>query len=208
MREGLTPYGWVEVVCGCMFSGKTEELIRRMTRAQIARQKLQVFKPAIDVRYGKDCVASHTANSIPCMPVENSAEILMHLDDSTRVVGLDEAQFFDDGIVEVVERLARRGMRVVIAGLDMDFRGQPFGPMPKLLAIAEQVTKLSAICVVCGAPATRSQRVAATEDTVLLGAQDSYEARCRGHHHAEPEERMGRGFPRLNSASAAVSVSH
>lgn len=190
MREGLAHYGWVEVVCGCMFSGKTEELIRRMTRAQIARQKLQVFKPAVDDRYGKECVASHNANKFHSVPVESSHEILDHLDDSTRVVGIDEAQFFDDGLVEVVERLARRGIRVVVAGLDMDFRGQPFGPMPQLLTIAEQVTKLSAICVVCGAPATRSQRISGDSDTVLVGAQDSYEARCRAHHHPEPEARL------------------
>ena len=209
MREGVTHYGWVEVVCGCMFSGKTEELIRRMTRAQIARQKLQVFKPAVDDRYGKECVASHNSNRIDSLPVENSAEILAHLDDATRVVGIDEAQFFDEGIVSVVERLARRGIRVVVAGLDMDYRGQPFGVMPQLLAIAEQVTKLSAICVVCGAPATRSQRIAASEDTVLVGAQDSYEARCRAHHHPEPEERVGRGLRRnvtVTSPGSQLSI--
>jgi thymidine kinase len=205
MREGIAHYGWVEVVCGCMFSGKTEELIRRMTRAQIARQKLQVFKPAVDDRYGKECVASHNANKFESLPVENSAEILAHLDDSTRVVGIDEAQFFDDGLVEVVERLARRGIRVVVAGLDMDFRGQPFGPMPKLLTIAEQVTKLSAICVVCGAPATRSQRITGSDDTVLVGAQDSYEARCRAHHHPEPEERVGRHQRRHPALAPALN---
>lgn len=194
MREVVGSYGWVEVVCGCMFSGKTEELIRRMTRAQIARQKLQVFKPVIDDRYGKEFVASHNSNRIQSIPVHNPQEILALLDDSTRVVGIDEAQFFDHSLVEVVERLAQRGIRVVVAGLDMDFRGEPFGPIPQLLAIAEQVTKLSAICVVCGAPASRSQRVSSSEETVLVGAQDSYEARCRAHHHPEPEARMGRGL--------------
>lgn len=187
MREMVSHYGWVEVICGCMFSGKTEELIRRMTRAQIARQKLQVFKPAVDTRYGEKVVASHNSNAIQSLPVENSHEILAHLDDSTRVVGIDEAQFFDRGLLDVVERLAKRGIRVVVAGLDMDYLGRPFGPMPELLAIAEQVTKLSAICVVCGAPATRSQRVVGSEETVLLGAHDSYEARCRAHHHPDPE---------------------
>lgn len=193
MREVVSHYGWVEVICGCMFSGKTEELIRRMTRAQIARQKLQVFKPSIDDRYGLEYVASHNASRIDSIPVHSAHEILEKLDDSTRIVGIDEAQFFDDALVEVVERLARRGIRVVIAGLDMDYRGQPFGPMPQLLSIAEQVTKLSAICVVCGAPATRSQRVSSSEETVLVGAHDSYEARCRAHHHSEPEARVGRG---------------
>lgn len=187
MREVASHYGWVEVVCGCMFSGKTEELIRRLTRAQIARQKLQVFKPAIDDRYGKEYVASHNANKIESIPVGSAHEILEKLEDSTRIVGIDEAQFFDGALVEVVERLAMRGIRVVVAGLDMDYRGWPFGPMPQLLAIAEQVTKLSAICVVCGAPATRSQRISFSEETVLVGAQDSYEARCRAHHHAESE---------------------
>jgi thymidine kinase len=183
-----------------MFSGKTEELIRRMTRAQIARQKLQVFKPSIDVRYGQEVVASHNSNKIHSQPVEHAIDILSHLADGTRVVGIDEAQFFDNGIVEVVERLALRGIRVVVAGLDMDYLGRPFGPMPQLLAIAEQVTKLSAICVVCGAPATRSQRISPQEDTVLVGAHDSYEARCRAHHQSEPEARPGRlvGRPALS----------
>jgi thymidine kinase len=187
MREAVGQYGWVEVVCGCMFSGKTEELIRRMTRARIARQKLQVFKPAIDDRYGRDLVASHNSNSIHSRPVQSAQEILSCLEDSTRVVGIDEAQFFDLDLVEIVERLALRGIRVVVAGLDMDYLGRPFGPMPQLLAIAEQVTKLSAICVVCGAPASRSQRITGAEGTVLLGAHDSYEARCRAHHHPEAE---------------------
>lgn len=205
MREVVSHYGWVEVVCGCMFSGKTEELIRRMTRARIARQKLQVFKPAIDDRYGKECVASHNANSIQSVPVENALEIMQHLDDSTRVVGIDEAQFFDNGLIEVVERLARRGIRVVVAGLDQDYLGRPFGPMPQLLAIAEQVTKLSAICVVCGAPATRSQRIAAVDGTVLVGAQDSYEARCRSHHHPEAEHRHVRmGLSSSNHAPLTI----
>ncbi len=190
MREVVSHYGWVEVICGCMFSGKTEELIRRMKRAQIARQKLQIFKPAIDNRYGMQVVASHNRNSMESIPVQNACEILTHLADGTRVVGIDEAQFFDSALVEVVERLALRGIRVVVAGLDMDYLARPFGPMPELLAIAEQVTKLSAVCVICGAAATRSQRIAASEETVLVGAHDSYEARCRAHHHGEPENKV------------------
>ena len=199
MRDVVGQYGWVEVICGCMFSGKTEELIRRMTRAQIARQKLQVFKPALDDRYGREFVASHDANRIESIPVQDSTEILARLEDSTRVVGIDEAQFFDQGLVEVVERLALRGLRVVIAGLDMDFKGRPFGPIPALLATAEQVTKLSAICMVCGASASRSQRITSSEETVQLGALESYEARCRAHFHPEAEARRA---PRR-----AVSVS-
>ncbi len=208
MREVNGHYGWVEVICGCMFSGKTEELIRRMTRAQIARQKLQVFKPALDDRYGREFVASHDANRIESIPVSDSSEILARLEDSTRVVGIDEAQFFDIGLIDVVERLAMRGIRVVVAGLDMDFKGCPFGPVPHLLATAELVTKLSAICMVCGAPATRSQRIFATQaagasqETVQLGAHDSYEARCRAHHHPEPEARRSARRPFVSQREA------
>lgn len=186
----------IEVVCGGMFSGKTEELMRRLRRAKYARQKVQVFKPLIDQRYSEDHVQSHDANRIPSISVQSSKEILDKVDDNTRFVGIDEAQFFDEGIVDVVQKLAYRGTRVVCAGLDMDFKGQPFGPMPKLLAVAEQVTKLSAVCVVCGQPATRSQRlvqsteedVSATDgktiehDQVLVGATEFYEARCRICH--------------------------
>jgi thymidine kinase len=192
MREAIHHYGWIEVVCGCMFSGKTEELIRRMKRAQIARQKVQIFKPMIDDRYGKEYVASHDSNRIDSIPVASSADILSQLDDATRIVGIDEAQFFDRGIIDVAERLAKRGLRVVVAGLDMDYRGQPFGPMPDLMAIAEQITKLSAICMVCGAPATRSQRVTTSQEQVLIGAHDAYEARCRGHHTVEAEIAKGK----------------
>ena len=208
MRETVTHYGWIEVICGCMFSGKTEELIRRMKRAEIARQRLQIFKPVIDDRYGKEFVASHNANRVDSIPVAHAQEILEKLDDRTRIVGIDEAQFFDKSLVEVVERLAKRGIRVVIAGLDMDYKGKPFGPMPELLAIAEQVTKLHAICVVCGAPATHSQRVATSDDSqVLVGAHDSYEARCRAHHHPAPEERAGRGLWRNPNISHDPAVS-
>jgi thymidine kinase len=188
MKEGMNFYGHVEVVCGPMFSGKTEELIRRMKRAEIARQRYQVFKPEIDNRYGKEFVASHNANRMDAIPVSHSSQILDLLDDSTRIVGIDEAQFFDNGLVEVVERLANRGMRVICAGLDMDYRGKSFGPMAELMAIAEDVKKLPAICVVCGNPATRSQRVSASQEQVLVGAHDSYEARCRAHHRPIAED--------------------
>lgn len=181
-------YGSIEVVCGSMFSGKTEELLRRVKRAQIARQKIQVFKPVIDNRYSADHVQSHNANRVPSRPVEKAKDILKLIEDNTRIVGIDEAQFFDEQIVEVAQKLANRGIRVIVAGLDMDFRGQPFGPMPKLLAIAEDVTKLSAVCVVCGNAASRSQRIAGPTDSdsrILVGAKDLYEARCRFCH--EPD---------------------
>ncbi|MBC7691040.1 MAG: thymidine kinase [Methylotenera sp.] len=180
--------GFIEVVCGSMFSGKTEELVRRLKRAQIGRQKIQVFKPAIDNRYSADHVQSHDATRILSRPVHSAREIIDLVEDNTRVVGIDEAQFFDDSIVEVAQKLAYRGIRVICAGLDMDFRGQPFGPMPKLLAVAESVTKLSAICVVCGSPATRSQRTFTSpglSGTVVVGAKEMYEARCRFCH--EPD---------------------
>ncbi len=180
--------GFIEVICGSMFSGKTEELMRRLKRAQIARQKIQVFKPVIDNRYSVDHVQSHDANRILSKPVEKARDIFKHLDDNTRVVGIDEAQFFDDSVVEVAQKLAYRGIRVICAGLDMDFRGQPFGPMPKLLAVAEQVTKLSAVCVICGNPATRSQRIAGGgANRIAVGAKDMYEARCRFCHEPEGE---------------------
>jgi len=183
-------HGFIEVVCGGMFSGKTEELLRRIKRAQIGRQKVQVFKPVIDNRYSADHVQSHDANRVLSRPVENAIKILELVDDNTRVVGIDEAQFFDDAVVEVAQKLAYRGIRVIVAGLDMDFRGVPFGPMPKLLAVCEDVTKLSAVCVVCGNPATRSQRVVGSVNRVQVGAKDSYEARCRFCHEPDAEVAM------------------
>src|SRR2546423_3676026 len=182
--------GSIEVVCGSMFSGKTEELLRRVKRAQIARQKVQVFKPAINNRYSADHVQSHDANKVLSRPVEQAQDILGLVEDNTRVVGIDEAQFFDEGVVEVAQKLAYRGIRVIVAGLDMDFRGQPFGPMPKLLAIAEEVTKLNAVCMVCGNPASRSQRLPGTSGQtepgkIVVGAKEIYEARCRFCH--EPD---------------------
>jgi thymidine kinase len=181
-----TLQGHIEVICGSMFSGKTEELVRRLKRAQIGRQKVQIFKPSIDNRYCTDHVQSHDSNRLPSKAVEKAKEILRLVDDNTRVVGIDEAQFFDESVVDVAQKLAYRGIRVVVAGLDMDFRGQPFGPMPKLLAVAEEVTKLTAVCVVCGNPASRSQRIAGTGSTrIAVGAKEMYEARCRFCH--EPE---------------------
>lgn len=178
--------GSIEVVCGSMFSGKTEELLRRIKRSQIARQKVQVFKPGIDERYSADHVQSHDASRVPSISVSDARKILELVEDNTRVVGIDEAQFFDDGVVEVAQKLAFRGIRVLVAGLDMDFRGVPFGPMPKLLAIAESVTKLQAVCVVCGRAASRTQRLTAPagneSQQILVGAAEFYEPRCRFCH--------------------------
>jgi thymidine kinase len=182
--------GWIEVICGSMFSGKTEELIRRLRRAQIARQKIQVFKPAIDLRYTDKAIASHNGLQEHAIPVNDSAALLQHLDPTADVIAVDEVQFFDAAIIDVCNDLAAQGKRVICAGLDMDFRGVPFGPIPQLLAIAEHVDKLQAICVVCGAAASRTQRLIAGEPAyvddpiVLVGASEVYEARCRVHHQA------------------------
>ncbi len=181
-------HGTIEVVCGSMFSGKTDELIRRMRRAVIARQKVQVFKPAIDVRYAVEKVTSHAGADFDAIPVEQAVDIFARLDADTTVVGVDEAQFFDNGILEVTSRMAERGIRVLVAGLDQDFRGEPFGPMPMLMAKAERVDKLQAICMVCGEPASCTQRLvngkpARFDDpVVIVGASELYEARCREHH--------------------------
>lgn len=181
-------HGSIEVICGSMFSGKTDELIRRLRRAVIARQKVQVFKPAIDVRYAVEKVTSHAGADFSAIPVEQSGDILAKMEPDTTVIGIDEAQFFDDGILEVTRQLADRGIRVLVAGLDQDFRGEPFGPMPALMSKAEQVDKLRAICMVCGEPASRTQRLvngrpARYDDpVVIVGASEMYEARCRQHH--------------------------
>lgn len=171
--------GSVEVICGSMFSGKSEELIRRLTRAKIARRRVQVFKPRLDDRYSEVEVVSHGGLRLTALAVATSAEVLSLTTDRTEVVGVDEAQFFDAGIVEVVSRLADLGKRVVVAGLDQDYLGRPFEPMPALMAIAEEVTKTRAICVRCGAPASRTQRTVASEERVVVGAAGMYEARCR-----------------------------
>jgi thymidine kinase len=170
--------GWLEVVCGSMFSGKTEELIRRLKRAQIANLKVAIYKPATDTRFDKEKVVSHDANSIPSIPIENLSDILLLVKDAD-VVGIDEAQFFENGIVAICETLVMQGKRVIVAGLDMDYLGKPFGPMPQLLAIADFITKLHAICVQCGHLANVSYRTSAEEGTVVLGEKNNYEPRCR-----------------------------
>lgn len=174
--------GWVEVICGSMFSGKTEELIRRLRRATIARQKVQVFKPRIDDRYHFGDVVAHDGESFPGVPVDAPAEILALVGEDTAVVGIDEVQFFDASIVGVVEDLAARGVRVVCAGLDQDYAGQPFDPVPQLLAVAEVITKVLAVCTVCGAPANRTQRLTDVTGRIAVGGGHDYEARCRRCH--------------------------
>ena len=171
--------GWIEVVVGSMFSGKSEELIRRLRRARIARQKVQIFKPAIDTRYSDDHIVSHGEMRIESRAVEGSRQLLEAIEPDTEVIGIDEGQFFDQDLPAVCSALADRGMRVIVAGLDQDYLGKPFEPMPQLLAIAEYITKTHAICMVCGNPANHTQRLVASEDRVLLGAHGMYEARCR-----------------------------
>lgn len=172
--------GWIEVICGSMFSGKTEELIRRLKRAEFAKQKIQIFKPQIDTRYDALKIVSHEGREITSIPVQNSQSIMLMIDISnTDVVGIDEAQFFDDALPDVATYLANNGIRVILAGLDMDYRGKPFGVMPQLLSIAEYVTKVHAICVKCGNLAYVSHRIAASENLILLGEKDTYEPLCR-----------------------------
>ncbi len=171
--------GWIEVICGSMFSGKSEELIRRLRRAQIARQKVQIFKPGFDSRFSEDEIVSHSEQRIPSRNVTTAAELLNAVDEDTEVVGVDEGQFFDAELPAVCNTLASRGKRVIVAGLDQDYLGKPFEPMPQLLAIAEYITKTLAICMVCGNPANHTQRLVASSDRLLLGAQGTYEARCR-----------------------------
>lgn len=170
--------GWIEVITGSMFSGKTEELLRRMRRAQFAKQKVEIFKPAVDTRYSDDKVVSHDANAIQSAVIDNAQQMLILAND-VDVVGIDEAQFFTDEIIETCEQLAESGVRVIVAGLDMDYKGKPFGPMPQLLARAEYVTKVHAICVRCGSLAQFSHRTSAEEDTIILGETDRYEPLCR-----------------------------
>lgn len=190
MKESMTPltHGSIEVITGSMFSGKTDELIRRLVRATIAKQRVQVFKPVIDVRYAVEKVTSHTGSNFNAIPIRHSSEIFGRLDVDTTVIAIDEAQFIDDEIIAVTRQLTERGIRVIVAGLDMDFRGEPFGPIPTLMAQAEHVDKLQAICMVCGEPASRTQRLvdgkpARYDDpVVIVGAAELYEARCRAHH--------------------------
>lgn len=174
--------GWIEVICGSMFSGKTEELIRRLKRARIANLKTEIFKPAVDVRYDEVKIVSHDENAIQSTPIDNSQKILL-LSQDVEVIGIDEAQFFDVEITNVCEQLALRGARVIVAGLDMDYKAQPFGQMPNLLAVADYITKLHAICVVCGNIANYSYRTSAEGAQVVLGEKDKYEPRCRHCYH-------------------------
>ena len=195
-----TSGGWIEVVAGVMFSGKSEELMRRVRRATIARKRVQVFKSHLDARYGGlHRVSSHDGRMLEAVPIDSSAQIAQRVDPAAQVVAVDEAQFLDDGIVQLATDLAERGRRVILAGTDTDFRGEPFGPMPQLLAVAEVVDKLHAICVLCGSPASRNQRLIEgrpapyDSPTIMVGAADSYEARCRACHQVpRPDERQGR----------------
>ncbi|QOQ54796.1 thymidine kinase [Bacillus amyloliquefaciens] len=185
--------GWLELICGSMFSGKSEELIRRVKRATYAKQEVKVFKPAIDNRYSEEAVVSHNGTSMTSHVISSSAEIWDHISESTDVIAVDEVQFFGESIIDDLSMLADKGYRVIAAGLDMDFRGEPFGVVPDLMAVAESVTKLQAVCSVCGSPASRTQRLidrkpASYDDPVILvGASESYEARCR-HHHEVPKK--------------------
>ncbi|HFS67131.1 MAG TPA: thymidine kinase [Flavobacteriia bacterium] len=191
-------FGWIEVICGSMFSGKTEELIRRLKRAQFAKQKVEIFKPAIDIRYDESKVVSHDANEIRSTPVPSSENIRI-LADNIEVVGIDEAQFFDDGIVQVCNDLANRGIRVIVAGLDMDFKGNPFGPMPALMATAEYVTKVHAVCTKTGNLAHYSFRKANNDDLVLLGETQEYEPLSRAaYYKAMHEENESENLKKLN----------
>jgi thymidine kinase len=180
--------GWIEVVCGSMFSGKTEELLRRIKRARLARQPVVLFKPRVDNRYDEVKIVSHEGLNADALPVASAQELLSSLPKDARVAGIDEVQFFDDGIVEAAEVLASRGVRVIVAGLDQDWRGRPFGPMPALMAVAEYVTKLHAVCARCGGAATRSQRLVATEGQLFVGGAAEYEARCRACFVADVTE--------------------
>jgi len=187
MRE-VKSTGWIEVICGSMFSGKSEELIRRVHRVQIARKKVQVFKPIIDNRFAVQYIYSHNGSKIEAINISQSKELLEKLDPDTEVIAIDEAQFYSDDIISICQKLADQGKRIIIAGLDQDFRGEPFGPVPKLLAIAEYIDKLQAICMVCGNQASRTQRLVNgkpakhSDPTILIGAKESYEARCRKCH--------------------------
>ncbi len=179
--------GWIEVITGCMFSGKTEELIRRLRRAKIARQKVVIFKPIIDTRYSSNSIVSHSEQSLPSILIKDVNEILDLVEDA-QVIGIDEAQFFSNDLISVCNKLADEGKRVIVAGLDMDYKGIPFDPIPQLLSVAEYITKSLAICVVCGNPADRTQRKTSSSERVVVGAADVYEARCRKCHYIPSEE--------------------
>jgi thymidine kinase len=187
-------FGQLEVICGCMFSGKTEALITQIRRAEFARLRFQVFKPVVDTRYSKTDVASHDNSKFPAEQIRDAREILHLVKPYTDIVGVDEVQFLDESIVEIAEILANQGRRVILAGLDTDWQGKPFGPMPQLLAKADAIHKQYAICVVCGAPATKTQRLVPTQSQFLLGSNDSYEARCRQHFDPELPIRMAQSM--------------
>jgi thymidine kinase len=178
--------GWIEVITGCMFSGKTEELIRRLRRAQIAKQKVKIFKPRIDARYSENSIVSHNEQSLPSILIDDIIEVLNHSDDA-QVIGIDEAQFFNESIIHICNSLASKGKRIIVAGLDQDYTGKPFEPIPQLLAIAEYITKQHAICVVCGNPADKTQRKTSESERVIVGAANIYEARCRKCHYIPKE---------------------
>ena len=181
--------GWIEVIAGCMFSGKTEELIRRLRRAKIAKQKVVIFKPNIDTRYSTNSIVSHSEQSLPSILIKDVKEILDLVEDA-QVIGIDEAQFFSADLINVCNQLADDGKRVIVAGLDMDYRGVPFEPMPQILSVAEYITKSLAICVECGNPADRTQRKTSSSERVIVGAADVYEARCRKCHYIPNEEKL------------------
>ena len=189
--------GWLEVICGCMFAGKTEELIRRINRIKYAKKSIIVFKPIIDDRYDRTQVVSHSNQRVDSIPIKDSSEVLKYIDKLPYSVAFDEVQFFDEGLIEVIDRLANSGVRVIIAGLDQDFRGEPFGIMPALMAKSEYITKLQGICTVCGAPATRTQRIIDghpadyDDQTILVSASEKYESRCR-HCHQVPRKKYER----------------
>ncbi len=191
--------GWIEVICGSMFSGKTEELIRRLRRAQIARQRVAIFKPVVDDRYAADKLVTHDRISMPSIPVRHPREVLEKARDA-QVLGIDEVQFFDRSVVDVCQQLAQEGKRVIVAGLDTDYRARPFEPVPDLLAVAEYVTKTHAVCVVCGNPACRTQRVVRRGERILVGGSDTYEPRCRRCYEA-PEGVSGDLFPAQSEES-------
>jgi thymidine kinase len=179
--------GWIEVITGCMFSGKTEELIRRLRRAQIAKQTVKIFKPRIDARYSDNSIVSHNEQSLPSILIDDIIEVLDHSNDA-QVIGIDEAQFFNESIIHICNLLASKGKRVIVAGLDQDYTGKPFEPIPQLLATAEYITKQHAICVVCGNPADKTQRKTTNSERVVVGAADIYEARCRKCHYIPKED--------------------
>ena len=189
--------GWIELICGSMFSGKSEELIKRVSRAQFAKEQIAVFKPAIDNRYAEETVVSHIGSSVMAKPIAHSTDIFKYLDKPLDIIAIDEVQFFDHEIIGVAQHLADSGYRVIMAGLDQDFRGEPFGPMPVLLSLAESVTKLQAVCEVCGSPASRTQRLidgepaSYDEPIILVGASESYEPRCRHHHEVPGKQAVG-----------------